>query len=96
MRSIKLMADYQCHPLWEASPGQVGNIDPATLPISPDLVARLARWAHLYDATLNWADPLSSGFKSQGDEAEFRRLGREIAERLRNELGPDYALQIKI
>ena len=62
MRTIKLMPDYQCHPLWEASPGMVGNIDPATLPIPRDPVARLPEWARLYDATLNADDPVQSGF----------------------------------
>jgi len=37
VRIIKLMADYQCFPLWEASPGKVGNVDPNTLPISEGL-----------------------------------------------------------
>jgi hypothetical protein len=96
MRSIKLMADYHSHPLWEASPGQVGNIDPATLPISSELVAQLAKWARMYDATLNPADPVSSGFKSEQEQAEFKRLGCEIGERLKDELGPEYVLKMKI
>jgi len=90
------MADYQCHPLWEASPGQVGNIDPQTLPISSDLIAQLAQWAHMYDCTLNLADPASSGFRSEEEKAEFKRVGNEIAERLKNELGSDYTLKTKI
>jgi hypothetical protein len=52
MRSIKMMADYHCWPLWEASAGRVGNIDPRTLPISRDLVVQLESWARLYDARI--------------------------------------------
>jgi len=28
MKMIKLMPDYQCHPLWNVSPGEYGDIDP--------------------------------------------------------------------
>lgn len=41
MKTIKLMADYDCFPLWKSSPGEVGNIDPEDLPISYDLKAYL-------------------------------------------------------
>lgn len=34
MRNIKLMADYQCHPLWNMSPDEYGDIAPCELPIS--------------------------------------------------------------
>lgn len=57
MRVIKLMADYQCFPLWEASPGAVGNIDPKDLPISLSLQRELMVWAEKFDATLNMQDP---------------------------------------
>jgi hypothetical protein len=57
MRTIKVMADYQCFPLWEASPGEVGNIDPDDLPISHILKERLAAWARAFDATLSMDYP---------------------------------------
>ena len=42
---IKLMADYQCFPLWDASQEGGGrNIDPDELPISLSLKARLNLW----------------------------------------------------
>ena len=96
MRSIKLMTDYQCYPLWEASPGQVGNIDPSTLPISSDLIAQLKEWARIYDSTLNLDDPARSGFKNDEEKSEFEKFGIEIAERLKNELGSGYILKTKI
>ncbi len=34
MKRIKLMADYDCYPLWLDSDDEVGNIDPDVLPIS--------------------------------------------------------------
>ena len=96
MRIIKLMPDYQCHPLWEASPGAMGNIDPDTLPISRDLVAHLAEWAKTYDSTLNVDDPVQSGFKSDGERLDFIGAGNRLAEALQAELGVDYLVKVKI
>lgn len=96
MRTIKLMADYECSPLWESSPGQVGNIDLDTLPLSQDLKARLINWARAYDATLNMDDPMSSRFETDAQEVEFKRIGNELGEKLGDELGPEFAVTIKI
>ncbi len=88
------MADYECFPLWEASPGAAGDVDPDTLPISRELKAQLMAWAQSYDRTLNRDDPASSGFQDANAEAEFRRIGNELADRLRSELGPDYSVTL--
>lgn len=93
MRTIKLMADYQCFPLWEASPGEVGNIDPEGLPISEDLKAKLADWARQYDETLNMDYPPDSGFESAEAEAQFKQEGCRLADQLRMELGPEYEIR---
>ena len=96
MRTIKLMADYQSFPLWEASPGHVGNIDPASLPISDELKNRLMQWASDFDATLNLDDPAYSGFQSEGTRTEFKRIGNKLGERLAKELGSDFSVKIKV
>ena len=96
MRTIKLMADYQCFPLWEASPGQVGNIDPKELPISDELKLQLLKWAQVYDGTLNRDDPTCSGFQSHEAEVEFKNLGNELGARLQAELGIDFNVKVKI
>lgn len=90
------MADYQCFPLWEASPGVVGNINPDDLPISDLLKQQLSNWADIYDATLNISDPASSGFLSIAAEKEFNRKGTELAEQLRSELDASYIIILKI
>lgn len=96
MRTIKLMADYQCFPLWEASPGEVGNIDPEGLPISQNLKDQLSAWARAFDATLNMDYPPDSGFESEEAEAEFKREGYRLAEQLRGELGPRFTVTVQV
>mgnify|MGYP003576611809 FL=1 len=90
------MADYQCFPLWEASPGEVGNIDPDALPISQNLKDRLAAWARAFDATLNMDYPPNSGFESDEVETEFKRAGCRLAEQLRVELGPEFTVTVQV
>ncbi len=96
MKRIKVMADYQCHPLWDLSPGAYGDIDPCALPISDELKQRLSDWARAFDETLNLADPASSGFENMDVEAAFKRQGIQLAEQLQNELGPEYVVSVKV
>ena len=53
MRRLKLMADYGCHPLWGTVDPEIGDLDPASLPLSAALVADLAAWAEGFEATLD-------------------------------------------
>jgi hypothetical protein len=96
MRAIKLMPDYGCFPLWEASPQAVGNINPDTLPISASLKSALADWAARYDATLDSNDPLQSGFPAEEDEISFEQTGRNILAMLQDELGSEFRISLKI
>jgi len=96
MRTIKLMPDYESYPLWEASPGATGNIDPSDLPISQSLTDRLLKWADAFDATLNRDDPASSGFPDDDSKAAFSDEGRELEALLKAELGADYSVISKL
>ena len=87
MRRLKLMADYGCHPLWGTEADEIGEVDPASLPITRALVADLRRWAEAFDATLDPDDPLRSGFATAAARAAFRHEGARLAERLAAELG---------
>ncbi|WP_146779526.1 hypothetical protein [Vreelandella sulfidaeris] len=86
MNSIKVMTDYQCFPIWHYGGDNVGDIDPATLPISKELVASLLAWASTYDATLNIEDPIKSGFPNESAQNEFIKKGLELAQKLKSEL----------
>jgi len=58
------MPDYECWPLWRDG-DEIGNVDPASLPITSDLHDRLVGWAKRFDETLDRDDPVSSGFPPQ-------------------------------
>ena len=49
LRTIRLMADYECHPLWLSGP-QVGDIAPddPRLGLSSKLAERLSEWVDEY------------------------------------------------
>ena len=87
-RTIRLMADYECHPLWLSGP-QAGDIAPddPRLGLSSKLAERLSDWADEYDGILCVDDPVSSGFSSPETELAFYRVGEELAVLLAQELG---------
>lgn len=87
---LKVMADYGCFPLWDATPTGPRNLDPSELPISEDLAEELGRWAARYDRTLNRNDPPASGFPTSREHLGFVEEGRHLASRLAKELGSTY------
>jgi hypothetical protein len=91
-QQIKLMADYDCWSLWWAGDHDPGNIDPSTLPLSPQTIARLETWAATFDAMLNRDDPMSSRFPSREAAQAFEAEGEELWLQLREELAPDYSV----
>lgn len=86
---LRLMPDYDCHPLWDVRVDGVRNIAVDELAISPQLKRELSAWADRYDKTLDRDDPASSGFPSDQAELEFDQEGRHLWELLRKELGAD-------
>jgi hypothetical protein len=90
---IKLMADYESFPLWQRDRSGTTNIDPTTLPISPELAEELLRWAEIFDSILNRSDPLASGFSSPAAEDDFYVQGQNLAGRLAAELASRYTVE---
>jgi hypothetical protein len=86
-RTLKLMTDYNCPPLWESG-GDVGPVELDTLPLSPALRKALQAWADTYDGILNRDDPASSGWARQEDRHSFEREGLRLWGALQAELGP--------
>jgi hypothetical protein len=89
------MADYRCWPLWEAGPGQVGNIDPAELPIDQRLQHALIAWSDRFYSSLNWDDPGGPGNFTDADWAAFEAEGVRLAERLSGALGTGWSVTYK-
>ena len=96
MRIIKLMPDYQCFPIWDMTSAAYGDLDPKALPISELLQGRLMSWAQAYDGTLNLKDPSNSGFLTEDAKDAFEAEGVRLANRLREELGPQFVIQVKV
>lgn len=96
MRTLKLMADYNCFPLWEASLGAIGNINPKDLPISKLLQNKLISWAAEFDDTLDIDNPIQSGFKDDLTLEKFNKIGAELVLQLRRELGVEYSIFLKL
>lgn len=84
MRTLRLMADYECFPLWEAGDA-VGNVDPWSLDIPGELAAALSTWGDEYTATLNQEDPTASGFADEPTAPAWVLAGARLADRLRDE-----------
>lgn len=83
---IKVMADYDCAPLWWDEISRVGNINPDELGLSQQLVTDLWAWAASYDASLNRDDPTQSGFETAFDQRDFDQNGRALSRRVAAEL----------
>jgi hypothetical protein len=81
MRRLRLMADYECHPLWDAG----DNLDPWTLALPADLAEGLSTWAADYTATLNQSDPGLSGFTDAASAGAWLKQGESLAIRLQQE-----------
>ena len=79
---IKMFPEYGADlPLWPQ-----GWMSLSQLPLSDELRAALAAWNDFYDKHHHW----ETGWNV--DPGEFNRLGRELFEKTRVELGPDYLL----
>jgi hypothetical protein len=93
-KSIKVMADYGCSPLWLTSPHGSENLPIDRLSISSTLASDLEEWALEYDSTLDQDDPVSSGFSTVEVEGahEFATHGEQLARRLAAELGNEYTV----
>ena len=68
----------------------VGNVDPASLPISDLLQKKLLMLAASYDATLNMDDPVKSGFHSIDAENDFIATAKDLTINLQEELGDSF------
>jgi hypothetical protein len=78
---IRLMADYECYPLWD----QHGNVDPFDLTITLELANALLAWAEEYTETLDRSNPPASGFVDIRAAERWLRKGARLAAQLRDQ-----------
>lgn len=88
--TIKLMPDYRCYPLWGMDDDNIGDIDPTTLPLSPEMIARLKVYADEFDAGLNWDDPGNTPPATEAETEALEQFGLSLWEQLRQELSANY------
>jgi hypothetical protein len=87
---IRIMAEYECFPIWIIRGAQTLNVPPRDLEIDQDLAGELQRWATDFDMTYKPDDPLSSGFPDADDEREFNERGQRLARRVATAIGPKF------
>ncbi len=93
MQRIKLMADFDCYPLWDMD--DVGDIDPTELPLTEATIGRLLNWQKTYDGIIDWDDPASAAFASEQEKIAFEREGISLWQKVQKELGDDYQVFYK-
>ena len=85
MRSLKLMADYQCHPLWRDDWDPSADVsgpmieEMAELGLDDGLIERLDAWARRFDSSLNWNDPGGPSLWNNQQWLDFYREGAVLA-----------------
>ncbi|WP_162787258.1 hypothetical protein [Notoacmeibacter marinus] len=88
-RTLKLMAEVQCWAIWDMV--DPDNIDPATLPLPKQLVARINRWSDKFDAIYELDKRnfhTNIAFDSKEEEDAFYEEGWAILKQL-EEAMPD-------
>lgn len=88
---LKVMCDYHAYPIWDDE-FPTGDMDPASLPLSPGLVADLMQWSDYFDGKLNWDDPREH-YWTEADSIAFDIRGRVLTARVAVELGAGYAVR---
>ena len=83
-KRIKVMADYDAHPLWALDENVYGDFPPEHLGLSPELTRDLNAWADAYQSSFNRDDPANSHW-SAAQHAAHAAEARPLAVRLARE-----------
>ena len=81
---VKVMAEYQCDPLWAIDEDLYGCFAPADLGLSPELIDDFGTWAAEFDASYDTED-FSKSLWSTDQQADHDARGRQLAIRLKRE-----------
>lgn len=91
-KRIKVMTDYDTHPLWALDEDLYGDFPPEQLNLSPELTRDLNAWAEAYSSSLNREDPADSLWSDQ-EFAAHEAMARPLAVRLARER-PDLMIYV--
>jgi hypothetical protein len=83
-KRIKVMADYDTHPLWALDEDIYGDFPPEHLGLSSELTRDLNAWADAYQQSFNRDDPANSHW-SEAQHAAHAAEARPLAVRLARE-----------
>ncbi|RJO70619.1 hypothetical protein D5S18_25700 [Nocardia panacis] len=93
MNHLELRPEIQMYPTWVERDGVLENASPDSLGISDTLSDALNAWADRWDSTYDLVnDPGNPKFESPTAEQAFWSDGRQLADRLRSELGNDWTV----
>ena len=83
--NLKLMAEYECHPIWDGTPSRNVSLD--ELSISDQLRMAVREWNSRFQGTFDRQNPMASGFATSTESEAFNEDGRILAIHLSRELG---------
>ncbi|MFC4948355.1 hypothetical protein [Pseudonocardia sp. GCM10023141] len=94
---IRLLCDWGLYPFYfDNGDGLFDLIDPDDFQqmfgLPEHVMRELLDWDKLYESTLNWDDPLSSGWATPEDEEHYLECGRRAAKVLRQHIPADVSI----
>lgn len=96
--TITLEFDWGAGPFWisvgDEIPYDCSSDDIAeVVPLSDDLLSAAEEWYERMQSTYNDDDPQDIGISDPAEEARWIADGRKLAQRLKNEVGPDVRVE---
>lgn len=92
MHKVHLMNEFTVEwPLWGGIHG-TERTRPSEWPLSEDLVARILDWASFFSSHYTWR----VGWADCADERSHRIAAQQLARRLREELGPEFDVELRL
>lgn len=86
---LRVLAEYECWPLWQEVRNGVRNLAPEDLGLPESLASGFHAWARKYEETFDPTYPMNSGFADVASENEFYAQGLELAREMAAMIGDD-------
>ncbi|CAA6806180.1 MAG: Unknown protein [uncultured Campylobacterales bacterium] len=86
IKKIEFGVEFMAPPFFNPSSEEVGHLDFDEIPITEKLKQEIKEWDEVYQNTYNDEYPPDSCFKSKKQKQWFYKRGRELFEKLKQEL----------